>query len=138
MNAVDTNVFVYAIDSSESDKGAQAQSLLDRRDNEDTILFWQVACEFGAVCAKLAERGVSKLDVGQASQALRMRFPLVLPDPSILDAALQLRRDQGVSFWDALLLAACAACGVDVLYTEDLSDGATLLGVKIVNPFRVG
>jgi len=136
MNAVDTNVFIYAIDSAEALKGPIAQSLLDRLDSEDTVLLWQVACEFSAVCTKLVQRGISTLDVADATQALRLRYPLILPDPTVLEAALQIRKDHGTSFWDALLLAGCLSSGVDTLYSEDFSEGFSHPRLTIVNPFR--
>ena len=48
MNAVDTNVDVYALDADEAAKQAKALELLDRLalQRADTILIWQVAGEF--------------------------------------------------------------------------------------------
>lgn len=92
MNAVDINVFIYAIDSSEPVKGPQALAFLDRLSANDTVLPWQVLCEFAAVISKLQSRGLATLDPMDAAAALRARFPLVMPDPSMLDAAVGLRR----------------------------------------------
>jgi predicted nucleic acid-binding protein len=48
MNAVDTNVFVYAADDDEPVKQAKAVNLLDQLVEEPshTLLLWQVAGEF--------------------------------------------------------------------------------------------
>lgn len=35
-----------------------------------------------------------------------------------------------------MLLAACEDAGVKRLLTEDLQDGATFLGVRVVNPLK--
>jgi predicted nucleic acid-binding protein len=45
MNAVDTNVFVYALDVDEPIKQAKAQDLFQRlaRTGDSTVLPWQVA-----------------------------------------------------------------------------------------------
>ena len=40
-----------------------------------------------------------------------------------------------ISFWDAMIVLAAAESGCDVLWTEDLTDGQTLRGVRIRNPF---
>ena len=109
--------------------------MLDRLSADDTVLLWQVLCEFSAVISKLQSRGLAALDPIDAVTALRARFPLAMPDPSVLEIALGLRRDHGVSFWDSLLLAACIDAGVDRLYTEDLQAQPTIMGVQIVNPF---
>ena len=131
-----TQAFIYAVDSSELVKGPVALALLDRLSAENTVLLWQVFCEFAAVISKLQSRGLATPDAMEAAAALRARFPLVMPDPSMLDAALALRRDHGVSFWDSLLVAGCADAGVDQLYTEDLQARPTLAGVRLVNPFQ--
>jgi predicted nucleic acid-binding protein len=50
--------------------------------------------------------------------------------------AMNLQRQFGVSFWDALILSAAEAAGASVLYTEDLQDGRKYGGVEVRNPFR--
>ncbi len=47
MNAVDTNVLVYALDDNEPAKQAKARNLLDRlvQPPIETLLLWQVAGE---------------------------------------------------------------------------------------------
>ncbi len=135
MNAVDTNLLVYAVSSDEKIKGPQAMDFLDRLSAADTVLLWQVACEFGAVLAKLESRGLASGKVQEALGAVRDRFPLVLPTPHVLDIGLHIHQDQGVSYWDAMLLAACVDAGVDRLYTEDAPGTPIVDGVEIVNPF---
>lgn len=51
MNAIDTNVLVYAYDDQQAKKQSQAIALIDRliADSGSTLLLWQVACEFIAV-----------------------------------------------------------------------------------------
>lgn len=48
MNAVDTNVYVDALDADEADKQAKALELFDRltQHKVQTVLIWQVAGEF--------------------------------------------------------------------------------------------
>ncbi len=53
----------------------------------------------------------------------------------ILDA-LHLEEQYQISFWDALIVQAAEASGAVVLYSEDLSDGQTYRGVRVVNPLR--
>ena len=42
----------------------------------------------------------------------------------------------GVSFWDALILAACAEAGVETLYSEDVPGLRMRGALHVVNPFR--
>ena len=63
-------------------------------------------------------------------------FPLVLPTVATLSRAETLTREQGVSFWDALILAACLEAGVQTFYSED-EPGLSMIGsLRIVNPFH--
>src|SRR5262249_26566391 len=50
-------------------------------------------------------------------------------------AALAAAAAGRTSYWDALLVAAAAEAGCKVILTEALHDGATLFGVRILNPF---
>jgi len=52
-------------------------------------------------------------------------------------AALDLAARYQVSFWDALILHAAQAAGVDTLYSEDLSHGQVYSDVTVINPFVV-
>src|SRR5205823_2296095 len=54
---------------------------------------------------------------------------------SILEA-LDLEARYQISFWDALVLQAANASGAEILYSEDLSDGQTYRGVRVMNPLR--
>jgi predicted nucleic acid-binding protein len=63
------------------------------------------------------------------------RFDLVTASVDALKAALSLRTLHQLSFWDALILQAARDAGCAVLLSEDLAAGATLAGVRIVDPF---
>lgn len=135
MNAVDTNVFIYALDAGSPIKGEQAVRLLAGLDSADTTLLWQVACEFGAVIARWMKNGVMDSSGYAAISAVHRRFPLVLPSAGVLDMGTTIHREHQVSYWDAMLIAACADVGVSRLYTEDMQSAPRIAGVEIVNPF---
>jgi predicted nucleic acid-binding protein len=48
---------------------------------------------------------------------------------------LRLQQRYRISWYDALIIAAANEAGCDLLYTEDLQDGAQFEGVKAKNPF---
>ncbi len=66
---------------------------------------------------------------------------LLLVDPPLaltLDinaAARALAEHHGLSFHDALIVAAAVAAECDILYSEDLQHGRTFGGLTIHNPF---
>jgi predicted nucleic acid-binding protein len=62
-------------------------------------------------------------------------FPLILPTPGALERSHILHTEDGWSFWDAMIVAACLECGVTRLYSEDLPGRAVRWPLEIVNPF---
>jgi predicted nucleic acid-binding protein len=51
---------------------------------------------------------------------------------------VKLARDNTLSFYDALVVAAADAAGCRVLLTEDLQHGRKFGGLTVENPFREG
>ena len=50
-------------------------------------------------------------------------------------AAVELAREHGFNFYEALIIAAALQDGCDQLLTEDLQAGRRIEGLAIVNPF---
>jgi predicted nucleic acid-binding protein len=71
----------------------------------------------------------------QERLSLYAQFDLVPATPEIIERALALHVLHGTSFYDALIVQAAIASGCSALLTEDMQHGATIGGVKIVNPF---
>jgi predicted nucleic acid-binding protein len=135
---VDTNVLVYAFDSTDPTRHRSAAQLLSRLMDEDRLrLSTQVLQEFYVTMTRKArpvwspDRALAKLDDFAA-------WPVILSDLPLLREAVLLSRDSIISFWDALVIAAAARSGADTLYTEDLNNGQILRGVRVVNPFASG
>jgi predicted nucleic acid-binding protein len=138
MNAIDTNILVYAYDDQQLAKRATAIAQIDRLTSEpqDSVLLWQVACEFIAVLRRWQGQGrVPKPDVDAYCQEVLWYFPLVCPAARVLPHALKLSSKYSLSHWDSLLVAAALEAGVDTLYTEDLQAGTIYESLTIVNPF---
>lgn len=132
MNAVDTNIIIYACDSRDPARQAKARELLHGL--ERCVLLWQVVLEFVAVSRKLADTGFTPEAAWQQVAALRGMMPLVPPNPTMLDRAQMLHVQMRVSFWDAMIYAACLEAGVTRIYSEDLP-GSAIPGLEVINPF---
>lgn len=63
-------------------------------------------------------------------------WPFALPTAKIIPTASDLLNRFSLSYWDAMLLAACIESGVKRLYTKDFSGYPNIDGVEIINPFR--
>lgn len=135
MNAIDTNILAYSLDGFDAAKRLVALRLLESLPDDQTLIPWQVACEIGAVIKTMTQKGKFSGDYFAAVGALRSRFPVVLPTRAVLDRATVLQKDHQISYWDSLLIAACAEAGVTRLYTEDLQGQPGIHGVQIINPF---
>jgi predicted nucleic acid-binding protein len=133
MNAVDTNVLIYAHDQRDPVKQALAEALVQNL--PDGVLLWQVACEYIAASRKLEPLGFNRAKAWQDIDKMRALWRPQLPTWSALDRAADLMKRYSLSSWDALLVAACLEAGVKCLYTEDFSDAFRAEGLEVVNPF---
>jgi predicted nucleic acid-binding protein len=131
---VDTNVLVYAHDYGEQSKRETAQALLAGLEECGCgVISTQVMLEFVSVA-----RGKLKLPSASIVLILRHYAPweCVIHAPEMINDALLLADMEGISIWDAMLVAAAVRARCRVIYTEDLSDGQVIRGVRVVNPFK--
>ena len=87
-------------------------------------------------------RNKQKLDwpvIEAALHSLRFRFPDIVPlTADIHAAAVAVAREHGLAFYDALIVAAAAEAGCDILYSEDMQHGRAIADLTIRNPFIEG
>jgi predicted nucleic acid-binding protein len=79
MNAVDTNVLIYACDARDRVLQERALTLLSHL--RDAVLPWQVACEFIAASRKLSEQGFTSEHAWARLEEFAALMPLVPPSP---------------------------------------------------------
>ena len=138
MNAVDTNVFVYALDVDEPTKQAKAQELFQRLAlvSSSTVLPWQVAGELLSNLRKRESAGRITADEVEAHfRNFLAMFPLMIPNVRVFSIYFDLRARFRLSHWDSMLLAACKEAGVTTLFSEDMDAGTDYDGLIIINPF---
>lgn len=116
MNAVDTNILIYSNDSREPTKRQIAQDLLARLSNG--VLLWQVACEYTAAARKLEKFGFNQKDAFADINLLLKIWKPILPTWEVQSRAENLMDNYHVSFWDALIIAACLENKITKFYTE--------------------
>ena len=138
MNAIDTNILLYSVDSNEPTKQRVARHLLEQlhSGSEQTVLLWQVLGELTQQLRRWRE--LDKLTSEEFSQyihAFRYLFPLVLPTAGAFDSAISMADRFTLSHWDSMILGACQAAGVTRLYTEDMGAPRTIDAVELINPF---
>jgi len=132
---VDTNVLVYAFDSSAGIKQTAAKTLLERLWQTGTgCLSVQVLQEFFVTVSRRVARPLS---VDDAADRIREFAAWRVFSPTVDDllAAIALQKQARLGFWDAMVVRAAAESGCETLWTEDLNDGQTIGGVHVRNPF---
>lgn len=129
----DTNIFVYADDTSDPARQARAIQLITSYQRTSLmVISIQVLQEyFATVTRKLRldpEMAQRKVEILARSRVVRFAEDDVI-------AAIELHRLRRISFWDAMIVHAARLAGAEVLYSEDMQHGAILAGVRIDNPF---
>ncbi len=132
---LDTNILLYSISTAadETAKREQAMLLLER---DGCVLSVQVLQEFYVQATRSSR--ADALTHATAAGLIRtwLRFKVQENSTAVLQDALEIKRATRFSFWDCNIVAAAAAAGCRELYSEDLTDGREIAGVRIINPFR--
>jgi predicted nucleic acid-binding protein len=50
--------------------------------------------------------------------------------------SIKIKQRFQISYWDAAIVGAAKRLNCGILYSEDLSEGQSYDGVRVVNPFR--
>ncbi len=132
---LDTNILIYAIDSSEGAKHLLASKILLRSAMNRQPLMLQSLNEFAAVVRK--KRLMSLATVKKIIEYHRSAFTLEPPVVDDLIEAIQANEDHKLPIWDALLWATARRAGCHIIFSEDFQDGRELGGVRFVNPFKL-
>lgn len=133
---VDTNILLYAHDSEAGEKSHVAESRIRGLwESGQGVLSVQVLQEFYVnVTRKIAK----PLPIPVAREILRTYRSWVRTETTAdtVLRATEISELAQLSFWDSLIIAAAEAVGATELLTEDIPDGQTIAGIKVVNPFK--
>lgn len=133
---LDTNVLVYAHDTSSGDKRRQALELLERAAGERTaVLSVQVLQEFFVTVTRKLP---IPLPAREAAAIVADLSTLPTHAPTGLDvmAAIELHQDLEVSFWDAMVIRSAAELQCSILWSEDLTPNRRYGHVEVRNRFQ--
>jgi predicted nucleic acid-binding protein len=100
------------------------------------LVSFQVLQEFYAIVTRKLQPGLAPEAARKVVRALWAWQPTVVDDRMIVTAWADQDRF-GLSWWDALIVAAARAAGCSNLLTEDLQHDQDLDGLRVVNPFKV-
>jgi len=131
----DTNVVVYAYDTSAGAKHVRARQLLERLWVEGVgAVSVQVLQELFVTLTRKIAQPLSTPTARTIVADLAM-WHVVTPTPSDVLAAIDATVNWNLSFWDAMILVAAQRSGAALVWSEDLNAGQTFDTVTLRNPF---
>jgi predicted nucleic acid-binding protein len=132
---VDTNILIYAHDSSAGDKHRHAQALLQELwDAGNGVLSTQVLQE---LCVNLRRKVSRPVPYDELRRMVEdyMSWEVVVNGRESTIQALEIANRFKISYWDALVIYAAERSGANTLYSEDLAHRQKFMTVEVVNPF---
>ncbi len=134
---VDTNVLVYAHDAAAGSKHRKARELVEGLwSDRGGVISTQVLQE---LYVNVRRKVRTPLPLAEARRLLGdyLRWEVIVNTGDSILEALEIEDRYGLSFWDALIVQAAIASGVERLYSEDLGHGQAYGALRVVNPFAV-
>lgn len=133
---VDTNVLIYAHDSSAGDKHVQSKTLIEELwASRLGCLSIQVLQEFYVNVTRKVARPLSSSVAAQIISDLSV-WHVHSPTPSDVLQAIRIQERYQLSFWDAMIVTSALRMGCQTLWSEDLNSGQVYDRVVVVNPYR--
>ena len=131
---VDTNILIYALDPQEPQKRTVSADLLRRTISNHTLTLSPQS--LNETYRVLTQRH-RIMPVAEARSFVRLLAPWAIAplDASITQRAWTVQDEAGLSWWDSLLIASALEAGCRLFVSEDMSDGAMIESLRIVNPF---
>jgi predicted nucleic acid-binding protein len=129
----DSNILVYTDDASAPEKQKGATELVTSYWRRGlSVISLQVIQEYFAAATRKLRVDP---EIAQRKVEIFARGNVVRFETDDVVRGIELHRLLRISFWDALTVHAARLPGAAVLYSADLQHGATIAGVRIVNPF---
>ena len=134
---VDTNILVYAYDSSAGDKHEIAKKEIGALwDSGFGLISTQVLQELYVTLTKKVPKPASP-DLAKPIIQDLLQWKVIINDGTSILEAIEIQQKHGLSFWDALVVQAAVRGGADILLTEDFEHGRAFDRLTVRNPFIV-
>lgn len=132
---IDTNILVYAYNSSEPMKQGKARSVLSNLWlTGNGCLSIQVLQEFYTVVTRKIPKPITLEFAATIIEDLSNWNCHVSNVADILQA-IKIQQRYQVSFWDAQIICSARKLGCEILWSEDFQHGQVYNGVMVRNPF---
>jgi predicted nucleic acid-binding protein len=133
---LDTNVFVYAFNPTDSQKFQRADELIrEAISSRKGVVSYQVAQEFLNVAFRKFAVPMTHAEAEQHLAVVIRPLLGVHSSQSLFLEALSISSRYKLGWYDSLIVAAAIQGNCSHLYTEDLQHGFQIGGLRIENPF---
>ena len=132
----DSNILVYFADGADPQKQQIAEKLIKNAViNDNGVISTQSLQEFFAATTR--KLMCSKEKAKEYVENFSDSFTVEQVSVSLILKAINISIKNQFSFWDSLILSAAIQSGCIICYSEDLTNGQIVEGVKVVNPFAI-
>ena len=133
---LDTNIFVYACDRTDSGKARRAETLiLEALQTRKGVISYQVAQEFLNLALRRFARPMTTSEAAQYFHAVLQPLLTIHSSGVLLEEALRVCERYRLSWYDALIVTAAIEADCALLYSEDFQDGQRFGTLRVRNPF---
>jgi len=132
---VDTNILVYARDSTELEKQPKAQQWMTRLwEKESGRISAQVMNEYYVTVTQKLKPGLSKEQARSDLRALSVWKPLDV-SAILVEATWDIQDRFGYSWWDSLVITSALFLDCSYLLSEDMQHEQKIDNLTVINPF---
>jgi len=136
---VDTNILVYAHDAADPTKQSRAIAALSHlHDTGRGRLSTQVLGELYCIVTKGQKPLVKTAEAREQVERLSRSWHVLDVTPMIVLEALRGAAAHRMPYWDAQLWATARLNQIPTIFSEDFNTGASLGGVRFVDPLADG
>jgi len=133
---IDTNLFIYQLDSSDPAKAAVANQIIRAGiATGNACISFQVVQECLNTILRKAEISLNTEQTSQYLEASLAPLLRVYPSIPLYQRSLEIQSRYRFGFYDSLIVAAALEAGCNTLYSEDLQHGQAIGDLRVENPF---
>ncbi|MDA3933222.1 MAG: PIN domain-containing protein [Gammaproteobacteria bacterium] len=136
MYFIDTNLFIYQLDTQAPDKSSIANRIIRTGiATGNACISFQVVQECLNTILRKAEITLSREQAETYLDVTLTPLLRVYPSITLYKRALEIQARYQFGFYDSLIIAAALEAGCKTLYSEDLQAGQRIEQLTVQNPF---
>ncbi len=134
---LDTNIFAYSFDDSNTLKQDIAKQLIKNAIDDNTgCISYQVVQEFLNIATKKFAVPITVSDCEDYLNEVLSPLCQVYADIDLYIRCFDIMERWKYSFYDSLIITASLHADCSILYTEDMQHQHKIQGLTIINPFK--